>query len=96
MRIVSFILAIITVVVGVTFTLLNADTVMVNLYIGEYELPLSMLIVITLGLGILIGFIFFSAVFIKQKAEIYRLRNRMRLVETEVENLRAIPLKDSH
>lgn len=97
MRVLTFFLAILTtVVLGVSFAVLNADNVVINLYVGEYNLPLPLLLLITLGIGILMGLLFASIIFFKQKAENYRLRNRVRLVEKEVDNLRSLPLKDTH
>lgn len=97
MRAITFFLAIIaTIVLGVTFALLNAESVAINLYVGEYTLPLPILLLMTLGVGICIGLVFASFIFLRQKAENYRLRHRVRIIEKEVDNLRALPLKDTH
>ena len=55
MRILTGILLLLIVVLGVTFSMLNATVVTVDLYVMHVKTPLSMLIVASLGIGILIG-----------------------------------------
>jgi uncharacterized membrane protein YciS (DUF1049 family) len=50
-------------------------------------------LVLTLGVGIIIGFIFTLISVIKQKKENYRLKTRIKDIEKELENLRSIPIK---
>lgn len=96
MRIFAYLLMIIVVLLGVSFACLNAEAVSVNVYLANFSLPLSMLLVFVLGLGILIGFSMAMINVIKLKAENRRINNRVRWAETEVQNLRQIPLKNQH
>lgn len=96
MRILSAFFFILLVLIGISFACLNAEPVIVNYYIGQSKLPLSILLVMTFGAGLLIGFIMLSFRVVKLKAKLRRLKGRIKLSEKEVENLRAIPLKDEH
>ena len=96
MRLLMYILMIIVVLLGVTFACLNAATVQINMYLTTFTLPLSLLLVFVLGLGILIGFSMTMINVVKLKSENRRVRNRVRWVEKEVQNLRSIPLKNEH
>lgn len=96
MRILTFIGLVFVLLFGVSFAVLNAEMVKVNYYIGSYSLHLSLLIVLVLGLGFILGMLVGSWKWLRVKSENSRLRNRIKLVEKEVENLRAIPLKNEH
>lgn len=94
MRVITYILLIIVVLVGITFTCLNADPVRINYYIGSRILPLSLLLIITLIVGGILGYVAGLIFLLKQKCENRRLSHRVRLAEKEIANLRTIPLKD--
>ena len=79
---------------GVSFSVLNASKVTINLYIGTYDIYLSLLLALTLGLGILIGFIAMFSSVIRLKTENYRIKHKAKLAEEEISNLRALPIKD--
>ncbi len=95
MRVLTYIVLIFVILLGLTFACLNADSVSINYYIGSNELPLSFLLVITFALGGIIGLLVSSFVVLKLKRDNYRLRQRARVVEKEIENLRIIPMKDN-
>jgi lipopolysaccharide assembly protein A len=94
MRVISYIFLIIVVLFGIGFACLNAEMVTVDLYIGQYQLQLSILLVLTLGLGILIGFFTVMLKYLRLKTENMQIKNRARWAEKEVKNLRSIPLQD--
>ena len=58
MKLVSFVLIIVVVLLGLSFALLNAETVKINYFFGSQSMPLSFLMVITFGLGLLVGCFF--------------------------------------
>lgn len=95
MRIVSFFLLLVIVVFGMTFATLNSESVTINYYLDQSTLPLSLLLVIVFALGCLIGIIVGLWLLMKAKLANYRLRHRLKMAEKEIDNLRAIPLKDS-
>ncbi len=84
------------IIFGVTFAALNASDVQINFYVTTFKLPMSVLMVIVLGIGILIGFIIFLFRYWRLKREYWKLKNQLNLTEKEIKNLRAIPLKDQH
>lgn len=55
MRILSLLFTLFMVLVGVSFAIINANSVTMNYYIGELTLPLSMLLIFTFTLGVLVG-----------------------------------------
>ncbi len=96
MRIFSYILLLIVILIGVTFAALNHNEVSINYYVGQSALPLSFLLVISFAVGSLLGlFVGFWLLF-KTKIKNYRLQQHLKVAEKEIENLRAIPLQDRH
>jgi putative membrane protein len=81
---------------GLSFAVLNSETVPLNYYFGDRNLPLSLVVVIAFALGAAVGGLFSLALVIRLKREMARLRRIVRLNEKEILNLRSIPIKDSH
>jgi putative membrane protein len=94
MRIFSFLLLILLILIGISFATLNSATVTINYYIGQRTLPLSLLVIVVFGIGGLIGILTTSWITLKLKIKTYRLKQRIKLIEKEIENLRAIPLQN--
>lgn len=55
MRIVSYIFLLILILIGITFAMLNAQSVTLNYYVGQKEMPLSLLIAASFILGCLVS-----------------------------------------
>lgn len=96
MRILSYLFLLIIVLLGITFATLNSGIVTLNYYIGHKTLPLSMLLVSVFATGCLLGLLVGLSIIIRLKLKAYRLRQRLKVAEKEVANLRAIPLQDRH
>ncbi len=96
MRILKYFFLLLILLFGISFAYLNATQVTVQYYFGSSNMPLSLLLVLTLILGILVGLIMCVLPLLRLKRKNYRLHKRVQLAEKEVENLRAIPLKDEH
>ncbi len=96
MKLFKLIFFILVAVLGVSFAVLNASFVEINLYIGIYKLHLSLLLVFTLGIGILVGFLVMSGSFLRLKAENFKIKNKIKWAEKEVSNLRSLPIKDAN
>ena len=96
MRILSYLFLVLIIILGVTFATLNSEIVTIHYYISQRTMPLSMLLVIVFALGCLMGMLAATWFIIKTKMKNYRLRRQLTLAEKEVENLRAIPLRDQH
>lgn len=92
MRIFSYLIILILVIVGVTFAILNADSVTVHYYIGIKQLPLSLLILCSFAVGIIIGLLVMGWLVLRLKIKNRSLRKRLNNVEKEIQNLRTVPL----
>ncbi len=55
MRFFSYIIWVLVIVLGFTFACLNIESVTLHYYLGQAVLPLSLLLVLTLLLGIILG-----------------------------------------
>ena len=95
-RIVLWLLIIVVILLGVSFSVLNAERVTLDYYFSQGEIPLSIVVVASLVLGVLLGIASSLLVMFGMRREQFRLRKQLRLKEQEVSNLRAIPLKDRH
>jgi len=67
-RFILYVISAIIVIAGVTFAYLNAVNVSLNYYFGVVSIPLSMLLLLTMGVGIIIGAIFVIPVHVKLSA----------------------------
>ena len=94
MRIVFFIISFIIIIFGITFAYLNADIVVFNYYLGESSMPLSLLLVCALAVGIIIGVLTMILTWIGLKTENLCLKKQLKNSQQEIENLRAIPIKE--
>jgi len=95
-RLFSVLLFLVVTMAGLSFAVLNSETVPLNYYFGDRNLPLSLVVVIAFALGAAVGGLFSLALVIRLKREMARLRRIVRLNEKEILNLRSIPIKDSH
>jgi putative membrane protein len=95
-RIFSFIFLIVIVLLGITFATLNSTVVNINYYVGHKNMPLSLLLALVFGIGSLLGILVGLWILFKTKLKNYRLKQKLKLAEREIENLRAIPLQDKH
>ena len=96
MRILLLVFYILLIIIGVSFAALYASSVEVNLYFNTVSMPISVLMTIMLGLGILIGFLLFLTRYWRVKIDCRKMKNQLRLTEKEIKNLRSIPLQDQH
>lgn len=96
MRILMLVIYLLLLIIGVSFAALNATSVEVNFYVTKISMPISVLMTIMLGIGILFGFIFFIARYWRLKAECRKIKTQLKLTEKEIKNLRSIPLQNQH
>lgn len=96
MRIFMTIFYLLLILIGVSFAALNAASVQINLYFTTLTLPISVLMTIMLGIGILLGFLIFIYRYFRLKADYRSVKNQLKLTEKEIKNLRSIPLQDQH
>lgn len=96
MRILLIAFYILLILTGVSFAALNASTVLVNFYFTTITMPISVLMVMTLGVGLLLGLLLFSYRYWSLKVEHMKVKNQLKMTEKEIQNLRTIPLKNQH
>lgn len=96
MRLVAILFYLLLVILGVSFSVLNANLVEINLYFETVTIPISVLLMIVFAIGLIFGVLFFSFRYLRLKFAYARLKKQLLLTEREVKNLRSIPLQDQH
>lgn len=95
-RIVIFTILLLVALVGLSFALINAETVTLNYYFDSLQAPLSLVMVIALALGAIMGVMASLWVVIGLKRELAKMRKAAKVSEKEIANLRSLPMKDTH
>ena len=96
MRIVMTLFYLVLILAGVSFAALNASSVVVNFYFTTISMPVSILMMLTFGVGIFAGFSIFIFRYCRLKSEVRRLKNQLKLTQQEIKNLRTIPVTDNY
>ncbi len=94
LNIISIIFFIILIILGLSFSLLNATLVPLNYYFSSVELPLAFALMTALMIGALFGALGVLSVVIKLKRETMRLKKTINASERELSQLRILPIKD--
>lgn len=94
MAILRVIIIVLVILLGAAFAGLNADEVLFDYYFGQVTLPLSLALAAALFVGALCGVIASSLVIFQLRHDLSRIRQKARVAEAELKNLRKIPLKD--
>lgn len=94
MRVLKILIVLLVMAAGAIFAILNPHAVSLDLYFGKLELPLSVVVVAALGIGAMLGMLAGFSTMLALKRENTRLRRRERQTAVEVNNLRAIPIKE--
>ncbi|VAX06964.1 hypothetical protein MNBD_GAMMA26-1993 [hydrothermal vent metagenome] len=93
-RFVKLIIVLLVMMLGVVVAVTNPGSISLNYVLGIAEIPLSIVLVVALSLGALLGIIVSLGVLLRLKHENSKLQRKAQLTTVEVNNLRAIPLKD--
>ena len=96
MRYIVYVFWIIIILLGVTFASLNPQPLTINYYVDTTTIYLPILLLIALVIGAFLGIIAMLPMLVKSKSTSRRLRHQVKHIEQEVQNLRAIPIKDGH
>ncbi len=86
--------ALIFLLLGAGFAATNNNMTALDLYFIQPTLPLSLILLFTLGIGILLGATVSLLLFFRLKKENANLKKQKQLIQQEVNNLRAMPLSD--
>jgi putative membrane protein len=93
-RLLGFLLLVVLVVLGLSFAVLNAEPVPLNYYFGYREIPLSMIVVLSLAAGATIGVLVSMGMILRLKQQAARLRKKLQAAEKEADQLRFLPAKE--
>lgn len=94
-RFVYSILVLAIILVGVTFTTKNAQVVELNYYFGiHWVTPLSFMLLTTFTVGIVLGLFVSLAIQARMQRQLLQVRRDNRQLEQEINNLRALPIRD--
>ena len=88
----KFIIAALLALLGAAFAIINDQPVALNLYFVVANMPLSLALLLAMGLGLVLGALVGGFHFMRLHKENARLRRQARLAEQEVKHLRALPL----
>ena len=91
--VIKLLLLLIFMVIGASFAIVNDTPVTVDLFFTTPQLPLSLLVLLALGLGMLLGGLTGVLYSMRVRRENTELRRKARLVNEEVRNLRTMPVK---
>lgn len=94
-KIILFIIIFIILIIGISFAVLNAEAVRLSYYFGDINAPLSLIIVLSLACGAVLGMLASLTLVVRLKHDLKKLDKSNKLAEKEIENLRSLPLKDN-
>ncbi len=80
--------------IGLAFHLKNHQLVVLNYYIGEIELPISLVIVMAMCFGVFFGILASFPIVVKIKNLNNRLEKKIKNKEKEISNFRIMTTKD--
>lgn len=93
-RLLGTIVVLFVIAIGLSFAVLNAESVQVRYYLGEAQAPLALVIVLALSLGAILGVLASLGIVLSQKRRIGKLQRTVSVHEREIRNLRELPIKD--
>jgi putative membrane protein len=93
-RLFGLLLLIVLAVFGLSFAVLNAEPVSLNYYFGYRDIPLSMIVVLSLALGAVIGILFSMGMILRLKQQVGGLRRLLQLAEKRADELHILPAKE--
>lgn len=95
LRILRMALVLVALLVGMMFALFNAGQVTVDFLFGSLEIPLVALLIINLLLGLAVGMLIYLPRQLALRLELDRTRKKLAAAETEIRNLRNLPIQDA-
>lgn len=96
MKIVFTFFLILLACVAVLFASLNANAVTFNYFFGKTSISLSILLIVALAAGVLLSWLVYLPWWLLSKHRQRRVHAKLAQAEKELDNLRQIPIKDSH
>ncbi len=92
LSLIKLVFVVLLVLLGAAFAVINDQPVQLDLYFFVTSLPLSLLLLLATGLGILLGALVSTFYFMRIRKENAQLRRQVNLARQEVKNLRSLPI----
>ena len=96
LRLVYITITLLVVLFGIVFAVLNAEHVQFNYYFDSVSWPLSLILVIAMIIGAVLGVFASLSLIIGSRRKASKLKHSVDVAEKEIVNLRNIPIKDEH
>lgn len=93
-RVAVLAVAIVVILIGLSFAMLNAESVELDYYFGRAEMPLSLWLIIAIVVGAILGALSAVGIVLRQQRELARLRRRANVAEKELSELRKAPIRN--
>lgn len=93
-RLFGFLFLVALVVIGLSFAVLNSQPVSLNYYFGYRDIPLSMIVVLSLAAGAVIGALVSLGMILKLRAQLAQVRRKLRHAAKDADQLRVLPVKE--
>ncbi len=94
-RLFYLLLFVVIILLGVSFALKNQDTVTINYYFDiSWTVRLAAVLAIAIAIGAVLGVLLTSTWVLRSKRRLSHAKREVRKMEQEVNNLRALPVKD--
>lgn len=94
-KVLTFLLVLAIVLFGLSFALLNPQSVTIDYYFGAREARLSLALVVALIIGVMLGILTAAGVMLRQRSELGRLRRKNQRAHRELEELRRLPINEN-
>ena len=89
-RLLGFLLLVILVLFGLSFAVLNSQPVALNFYFDTRDIPLSMIVVVSLAAGAVTGVLVSLGTIIRLKQQTGSLRRRLRSARKDADQARIL------
>ena len=93
-RILTVVIFVIVFAVGTAFSAINTNPVIINYYLGTLTAPLSVVMILSIVVGIILGAVAIFAGTLRLRYENRRLHKKLNVSEQEINSLRILPIKD--
>ncbi len=94
-RLFAIIAMLLIILIGLAFSVLNADPVAVDIFFAEVEVALSVALVIALIVGAALGALTSLGAVWRRRREVNRLRRQLGYAERQLQSMRPEALEDS-
>ncbi len=93
-RVFGFLFILALVVLGLSFAVLNATPVTFNYYFGFREIPLSLIVVLSILSGALLSVVVSVGTIVRLKSNASRLKKQLETMRRDEEQIRILPAGD--